>query len=147
MADSVTFIPGYEMQSGTGVPAPDLGMDTDRYVDYATGDFYVKANGTWTKMATFGPSAVTGRLVPVATQTIGETTVLSLALGVKRYNVLAPGTVTTDRIVVALTGAPTNGTLQDAYVTSAGTVSIGVLAPALGIGATIAVPIAVYKVS
>jgi hypothetical protein len=146
MADSVTFLPGYEMQSGTGVPAADLGMDTDRYIDYATGDFYVKSAGPWTKMASFGPSSVSGRLVQVASGTVGETTLLSLALGVKRYNISAPGTVTTDKIVVALTGAPQNGTLQDAYVSAAGTVSIGVLAPALGTGSTIAVPLVVYKV-
>jgi hypothetical protein len=78
--------------------------------------------------------------------TIGETTLLSLALGVRRYSVTMAGALTTDRLVVALTGAPTNGTVQDAYVSAANTVSVGVLAPALGIGATIAVPVAVYKV-
>lgn len=98
--------------------------------------------------AAFSPStSATGALSLLATATIGETTLLSLSLGVKRYNVAAPGAVASDRIVAALTGAPQNGTLQDAYVSAPGTVSVGILAPALGIGATIAVPIALYKVT
>jgi hypothetical protein len=81
--------------------------------------------------------------------TVGETTLLSVALGVKRYSVTipaAPGVTTSDRIVVALTGSPTNGTVQDAFVSAANTVSVGVLVPAVGIGATVAVPVAIYKV-
>lgn len=85
-------------------------------------------------------------LALLATATLGETTLISLSLGVKRYNVTATGASTSDRIVVTLTGAPQNGTLQDAYVVSANTVSVGILAPALGIGATISVPIAIYRV-
>lgn len=87
-----------------------------------------------------------GRLVQIATATLGETLLVSLSLGVKRYAVTVAGTAATDRIMVALTGAPANGTLQDAYVSVAGTVSIGLLLPALGIGSTVAVPIAIYKV-
>jgi len=82
----------------------------------------------------------------LGTATVGETTVLSLSLGVRRFNISVPGAAVSDRIVLTLTGAPTNGSVQDAYVSSANTVNIGVLCPALGIGATIAVPVAIYKV-
>lgn len=85
-------------------------------------------------------------LTQVAAATVGETTLLSLGLGVRRYNVSAPGTVATDRIMLALTAAPSNCTLQDAYVTTAGTISVGVLVPAVGLGATIACPLVLYKV-
>lgn len=44
-------------------------------------------------------------------------------------------------------GAPTNCTLQDAYVSVAGTISVGALVPAVGIGATVACPLALYKVN
>lgn len=85
-------------------------------------------------------------LALLGTATVGETTVLSLSLGVRRYNVTATGAAVGDRLMLALTGAPSNGTLQDAYVSAVNTVSVGILAPALGIGATIAVPLAIYKV-
>lgn len=89
----------------------------------------------------------TGLLTQVATATVGETTLISLGLGVRRYSVPAAGTVATDRIMLALTAAPTNCTLQDAYVVpSGGSISVGVLVPALGIAQTIACPIALYKV-
>jgi hypothetical protein len=131
------------MQSGTGVPDPSLGLEADRYIDYATGDFYVKTNGVWVKQANFGGA---GKLVLMTTATVGETLTIGLSLSVKRYAVTASGAAVGDKIMLALTGAPTNGTLQDAYVSAAGTVSVGVLLPALGIGATISVPLAIYKV-
>lgn len=85
-------------------------------------------------------------LVLLGTATLGETTVLSLALGVKRYTTIVAGAAVGDRLVVTLTGAPGNGCVQDAYVSAANTINTGVLVPALGIGAVIAVPVAFYKV-
>ena len=70
-----------------------------------------------------------------------------LNLATKRYAVAVPGAALTDRLVVTLNGIPQNGILQDAYVSVAGTVSVGVLLPALGVAATVALPIAIYKVS
>jgi len=87
-----------------------------------------------------------GLLVPVASQTVGETVLVALSLNVRRYNVAASGVTTTDRIMLALTGAPTNCTLQDAYVSSAGNISVGVLTSVASVGGTIACPIALYKV-
>jgi hypothetical protein len=85
-------------------------------------------------------------LALVGTATVGETLVLGVSLGVKRYSLTLAGAALGDRLVVTLTGAPQNGSVQDAYVSAANTVNIGVLVPAVGIGAVIAVPVAVYKV-
>jgi hypothetical protein len=88
-----------------------------------------------------------GLMTQIAAVTVGETMLISVSLGVKRYAVSVPGTAVTDKIVLALSGAPSNGTLQDAYVSAAGTVSVGVLVPSVGIGAVISVPLIIYKVS
>lgn len=114
------------------------------------------------KPATFTPSAhvhaisdVTGLqaaldakrgLSLLGTATVGETTVLALSLGVKRYSVTMTGTVVGDRLVATLTSAPQNGSLQDVYVSAANTVNVGVLTPALGLAQTVSVPLAIYKV-
>lgn len=87
-----------------------------------------------------------GRLQLVGTATVGETLVLALALGVKRYTGTMAGLAVGDRVIAFLTGAPGSSSLQDIYVSAANTYNVGLLNPALGIGATIAVPIAVYKV-
>jgi len=101
------------------------------------------------KPSTFPPSAHThvGLLSLMGTATVGETVVLSLALGVKRYTGTMAGLAVGDRIIAFLTGAPGTSSLQDIYVSAANTYNIGLLNPALGIGAVIAVPIAIYKVT
>lgn len=86
-------------------------------------------------------------LTLVGTATVGETTLLSLALGVKRYTGTMPGLAVGDRIIAFLTGAPGTSSLQDIYVSAANTYNVGLLNPALGVGAVIAVPIAIYKVT
>lgn len=143
MGDSVNTPPGYEMQSGNGAPSSSLGMDTDRYLDTASGDFYVKDGGIWTKVASFGGL----RLQLLATATVGETLGIAVSLGVRRYSIAATGAATGDKLIVALTGTPQNGTLQDAYVSATNTANIGILVPAVGIGAVVAVPCAIYKVN
>ena len=40
---------GSSVLTGEGEPASTLGSDGDSYIDLETFDFYVKANGTWTK--------------------------------------------------------------------------------------------------
>lgn len=72
---------------------------------------------------------------------------VALALGVKRYTGTMAGLAVGDRIVAFLTGAPGPSSLQDIYVSAANTYNVGLLNPALGIGAIIAVPIAVYRVT
>lgn len=88
-----------------------------------------------------------GRLQPVGTATVGETLLVSLSLGVKRYTGTMAGLAVGDRIMAFLTGAPGASSLQDIYVSAANTYNVGLLNPALGIGATIAVPIAIYRVT
>ena len=101
------------------------------------------------KPSTFPPAAHThaGLLTQLGTATVGDTMALAVSLGVRRYSVTVTGAAVGDRLIVALTGAPSNGTIQDAYVSSANTVNVGLLVPALGIGAVVAVPFAIYKVS
>lgn len=82
----------------------------------------------------------------LGTATVGDTALIALTLGVKRYNATVPGAAVGDRIVLTLTGAPQNGSVQDAYVSGANTVNIGVLTPALAIGSVVSVPVAIYKV-
>ena len=40
---------GTSIRTGKGVPADTLGKDGDSYIDLSTFDFYVKADGTWSK--------------------------------------------------------------------------------------------------
>lgn len=88
-----------------------------------------------------------GRLTLVGTATVGETLLVSLSLQVKRYTGTMSGLAVGDRIIAFLTGAPGASSLQDIYVSAANTYNVGILNPTLGIGAVIAVPIAIYKVS
>lgn len=91
--------------------------------------------------------AQTGTLTLVGTATIGETTLISLSLGGKRYTGTMAGLAVGDRIMAFLTGSPGLSLLQDIYVSATNTYNVGLLNPALGIGAVIAVPIAVFKLS
>lgn len=87
-----------------------------------------------------------GVLQLMGTVTVGETTLLSLSLGVKRYTGTMAGLAVGDKLIAVLTGAPGASSLQDIYVSATNTYNVGLLNPALGIGAVIAVPIAVYKI-
>ncbi|SNW62030.1 Collagen-like protein [Orpheovirus IHUMI-LCC2] len=46
--------PGSQIYTGTGIPSPTLGVDSDLYIDTATGDYYQKQNGIWVPQGTFG---------------------------------------------------------------------------------------------
>lgn len=87
-----------------------------------------------------------GRLALIGTYSVGEAGLVTVALAVRRYSLTVTGVTTTDRLVVTLNGIPQNGSLQDVYVSAANTLSVGALVPTLGVAATVAVPIAVYKV-
>lgn len=86
------------------------------------------------------------RLAFLTAISVGESGLVTLGLSVRRYTATVAGVVATDRLVVALNGIPQNGSLQDVYVSAANTISVGVLIPVLGIGSTVAVPIAVYRI-
>lgn len=105
----------------------------------------VLVSGRPTELGT--ADTISGEMTLMGTTTVGETTLVTASLGVKRYTVTVAGVAVGDRIVTVLTGTPGNGTLQDSYVSAANTVSVGVMVPALGVGAVIAVPVAVYRVN
>jgi len=88
-----------------------------------------------------------GRLQLIGTYSVGEAGLITLALAVRRYSLTATGVTTADRIVATLNGVPQNGSLQDVYVSAANTLSVGALVPTLGVATTVAIPIAIYKVT
>lgn len=92
--------------------------------------------------------AATGRLTLVGNVTVTETLLVSLAVGMKRKTFALSGVTTSDTLVAIPTAAPTSGCeVVNAYPASAGNVSIGYYTPLLGIGATYAIPIAVYRIT
>jgi len=98
------------------------------------------------------PAAVptSGRLTLVGNVTVTETTLLSLALGMKRMTLPLTGIATTDmgRLVVIPNGTSTTGCeVQNAYPVGANSVSIGYFTPALGLGATYTIPVSVYRIT
>lgn len=132
------------MSSDISYPSPDL----SGYMTTASAETTIATmNATITSDAARITALEAKKgLVQIGTATLGETALISLSLGVKRYTVNIAGVTTGDRIMAALSGVPTNGTIQDAYASAAGVVSIGVLVPAIGIGATISVPVVIYKI-
>lgn len=83
----------------------------------------------------------------MGTISVGESALITLGLAVRRYTATITGLAVGDRLFAVLTGAPSNGSLQDVYVSAANTVNVGVLVPVLGVAATVAVPIAIYRVA
>lgn len=104
------------------------------------------------KPTTFAPAAHThaGLLQLVGNVIVTETTLLSLALGMKRMTLPLTGIVTADmgKLVVVPNGTSTAGCeVQNAYPVVANSVSIGYFTPALGIGATYSIPVSVYRIT
>lgn len=92
--------------------------------------------------------SLAGRLVLLGTINVTETLLISLALGMKRKTFALSGVTATDTLLAIPTAAPTTGCeVVNAYPASAGNVSIGYYTPLLGIGATYAIPIAIFKVT
>ena len=94
------------------------------------------------------PAPTTGRLVLLGTINVTETLLVSLALGMKRKTFALAGVAATDTLLAIPTAAPTTGCeVVNAYPASAGNVSIGYYTPLLGIGATYAIPVSVYRIT
>lgn len=92
--------------------------------------------------------SLAGRLVLLGTINVTETLLVSLALGMKRKTFALAGVTATDTLLAIPTGAPTTGCeVVNAYPASAGNVSIGYYTPLLGIGATYAIPISVFRIT
>jgi hypothetical protein len=89
-----------------------------------------------------------GRLELIGTYTQTETMLVALNVGVARRTATLNGVLANDRLLAILVGAPTAGCeLLNVYPTAANTISIGLYLPALGIGSTYTVPIAVYRIA
>jgi len=104
------------------------------------------------KPTTFAPATHThaGLLQLVGTVTVTETTLLALAVGMKRMTLTLAGITTADmgKLVVIPNGTATTGCeVQNAYPVAANSVSIGYYTPALGLAATYSIPIAVYRIT
>ncbi len=70
-ADGATGPAGNMVYSGTGAPGAGLGGDGDKYFDETTGDFYVKAVGSWSVQANLvGPQGAQGDAGPQGVQGI-----------------------------------------------------------------------------
>lgn len=94
------------------------------------------------------PAPTTGRLVLLGAINVTETLLVSLALGMKRKTFALAGVTATDTLLAIPTAAPTTGCeVVNAYPASAGNVSIGYYTPLLGIGATYAIPVSIFKVT
>lgn len=88
-----------------------------------------------------------GRLEYLGDINVTETLLLSLAVGMKRKTFALAGVAANDRLQLVPTGAPTAGCeAVNAYPAGVGSVSIGYYTPLLGIGATYAIPVAIYRI-
>lgn len=91
-----------------------------------------------------------GRMVLVGNVTANETMLLSASAGVRRLSVTLAGITTADngKLFVTLNGAPSSGCeLFNAYATAANTLSVGIMTPNLGLGASYSLPLAIYRVT
>lgn len=92
--------------------------------------------------------SLAGRLVLLGTINLTETLLISLAVGMKRKTFALAGVAAGDTLLAIPTAAPTTGCeVVNAYPASAGNVSIGYYTPLLGIGATYAIPTAIYRIT
>lgn len=80
--------------------------------------------------------------------TVAESTLLSLALGMKRMALPLAGVTTADRLLFVPTAVPTTGCeAVNVYASAANQVTVAYFTPALGLGATYSIPIAVYRIT
>lgn len=100
-----------------------------------------------------GPQGSTGpagspSLTFLGNLNVTDTALLSLSLGMKRKTFTLSGVTASDRLIFAPTAAPTTGCeVVNVYPAGNNQISVGYFTPALGIGASFSMPIAVYKVS
>lgn len=88
-----------------------------------------------------------GRLELIGTKTVTETMLISLGAGIRRITTSLTGVTLTDRLVGVVTGAPSAGAgLLDIYPSSTNNIGVDAIIPALGIGATWSIPLAVYRI-
>lgn len=104
------------------------------------------------KPTSFPPAAHThaGLLQFIGNVTVSETTLLSLALGMKRMTVTLAGVIPADRLMFAALPGATNGCeAVNVYPdpNTAGRVIVAYFTPALGLASNYSIPIAVYRIT
>lgn len=89
-----------------------------------------------------------GRLELIGNVTVAETTLISLALGMKRMALTLTGVSASDRLTFAPTALATAGCeAVNVYASAANQVTVSYFVPALGIGASYSIPLAVYRIT
>ena len=90
----------------------------------------------------------TNASVLVGTVTLAESALITLALGVRRVTVALAGTVTAGSYVAAPTAAPPAGySIQDAYCSTAGQITVGIIVPALGIATNYSIQVRIFRLN
>lgn len=90
----------------------------------------------------------TSASVLVGTVTLAESALITLALGVRRVTVSLAGTGTTGSYVAAPTAAPPAGySIQDAYCSTAGQITVGIIVPALGVATNYSIQVRIFRLN
>lgn len=101
-------------------------------------------NGTNGVNGTNGTNAT----VLVGTVTLAETALVTLALGVRRVTTALTGTVATGSYVAVPTAAPPAGySIQDAYCSTAGQITVGLIVPALGVATNYSIQVRIFRLN
>lgn len=94
------------------------------------------------------PAPTTGRVVFIGNVTVSQNALISLSAGMVRTALTLSGVVTTDRLMfVAITPCTAGCEPMNVYATAANEVTVSYNRPALGIGAVINIPLAIYRVT
>lgn len=90
----------------------------------------------------------TNATVLVGSVNVGETSIITLALAVRRVTVTLAGTVTTGSYVAIPTGSPPAGySIQDCACITNGQLTVGVLVPVLSLLSSYSIPVRVYRLN
>lgn len=90
----------------------------------------------------------TNSSVLVGTVTLAETALITLSLGVRRLTNALTGTVTTGSYVAVPVSAPPAGySVQDAYCSTNGQITVGLIVPALGIATNYSIPVRIFRLN
>lgn len=147
--------PGYGPRGNTG-PAGAQGPKGDTGAQGPKGD--VGATGPQGPAGPKGDTGATGpagaaaptsgRLQLIGNVTISETLLLALGAGMRRKVLALSGVTTADRLMyAAITPCQAGCEAVNVYATAANQVTVAYNTPALGIGAVVEIPIAVYRVT
>lgn len=160
--------PGYGLkgeQGSVGLPGPqgpkgDTGATGPKGDTGATGAQGIQgATGATGSVGPTGATGATGATgsagaagtnatVLVGTVTLAESSLITLALGVRRITATLAGTVTTGSYVAVPTAAPPAGySIQDAYCSTAGQITVGLIVPALGVATSYSIQVRIFRLN